>query len=590
VNGEMSSGPIAGAIDSQPADGVGRRGFIAGALAGVFGAMAGGLVGDRIGGLPPVGASGPLASFFEPLPPRRLCDTRERVGYQRLDDNTIRVKVAGNGAIAADAVAAVLTVTAVNRRHGPIFVTAYPAGQNRPNASSLNCGFFDERVANLVTVKLGQGAGVAGHVDIYAHGPADVVVDVAGVYRPTSVAVGTGRLITIAPVRRVDTRLVGAKPAAGSVVRCNLNGLVSASAVAVVANVTAVEPVAQGFVTAYPRGEPRPETSNMNPAAGQNRAVGIMTKLGRSDGVAGIDVFTLRSAHIIVDVMGYITGPDDPVSSTGLFVPMVPQRLLDTRPAKSRLWPGWTRTVPIPAPIDTAAQAVAANLTVTQTMRRGFFTAFPTQTARGDVSTSNVMGPDQTVANHSIARISPKGMSVYSHQGGHVVVDLNGWFIGAPTPVTTAPPVNPPPPPGPLPWMVNVARMGLSGGVFAGAADPIVDSGHSWHWTGTGLVGHGSKVVVFGHRTEAGGPYRYQHELRAGDLLYVHTADRRRYTYRMAAEYITGKYPSQILDAARRTAGATFTLVSCSRANRLPTSLEYRIVSTFQLVEWTDLG
>jgi hypothetical protein len=30
--------------------------------------------------------------------------------------------------------------------------------------------------------------------------------------------------------------------------------------------------------------------------------------------------------------------------------------------------------------------------------------------------------------------------------------------------------------------------------------------------------------------------------------------------------------------------------VSCSKTNRLPTSLEYRIVSTFQLVDWIDVG
>ena len=87
-----------------------------------------------------------------------------------------------------------------------------------------------------------------------------------------------------------------------------------------------------------------------------------------------------------------------------------------------------------------------------------------------------------------------------------------------------------------------------------------------------------------------GGVYRYQHNLGAGDLLYVYTSDNRVYTYRMVAEYIRSKYANDILAATRIVGGETLSLVACSKTNRLPTSLEYRIVSTCQRVEWADLG
>ena len=54
---------------------------------------------------------------------------------------------------------------------------------------------------------------------------------------------------------------------------------------------------------------------------------------------------------------------------------------------------------------------------------------------------------------------------------------------------------------------------GVNQWVFDGDAKRTVDSGNTWHWAGTGLVGQGADSVMFGHRTEHGGPYRYQHLL-----------------------------------------------------------------------------
>ncbi|MEM8620144.1 MAG: sortase [Actinomycetota bacterium] len=582
---EVLDGPV---VDDLSGSSFGRRAFIAGAA----GAAAGTAVSTL--GLPQ-GVAGaavePGASYFTPVDPQRLCDTRSPstgVGFSTVGTRTIRVKVAGAFDVPDDAIAAVLTVTAVNRTNGGIFVTAYPAGESRPVASNLNCGFYDERVANLATVKLSS----TGFVDIYYHGPAYIVVDVAGVYRPTSSAVSAGRFVSVAPViRALDTRRTGQRLRAGGTVRCNLNGLVSSSAIAVVANLTAVNANAQGFVQAVPAGAPTGGSSNLNPAAGDNRAVGILTKLNTVNGVRGIDIFSSKGCDIVVDVAGYITGPNDPSSDVGLFVPMSPYRVLDTRKDRQRLWPGWTRAVGMPSPISNRAQAVSANLTVTQTMNQGYFTLLAAQTRRQEVSNINAMRPGHTLANHAIASISSKGLSCYSHKGGHIVIDLSGWFTGSASAVTTSVPYNPPPPGISPPWLINVPGMGLASWVYEGSPDPIVDAGNSWHWTGTGNVGQGAAIAVFGHRTEAGGPYRNQHFLSAGQRMTARTADNRLYTYEMVAEYITSEFANDILGATRRIGGQeTMSLVACTLPNRLPTSLRWRIISTFRVIGWEDLG
>ncbi len=58
----------------------------------------------------------------------------------------------------------------------------------------------------------------------------------------------------------------------------------------------------------------------------------------------------------------------------------------------------------------------------------------------------------------------------------------------------------------------------------------------------------------------------------------------------MVRERITSKYANEILGATRLVAGETVSLVSCSKTNRMPTSLQHRLVTTFAFVGWDDLG
>jgi hypothetical protein len=606
------SEPLASAPEAQdhlpmlPPDpsGIGRRALLAGAVAGA-----------ALGAFAVPGSAGALeggSSYFQPISPTRICETRADQGgyggFRRIPGPggrpAIRVKVAGRAGVAANAVAAVLTITTINRSSDPNWLSAYPGGSAWTINSNMNMSHGGHVVSNLVTVKLG----VNGTVDITTNRAADIIVDVAGAYVPTSTARRSGRLVQITPVRVIDTRPApnrinysGRKPAAGRTVTVPLRGYVPANAVAVVGNLTVLDATRAGHATLYPTGKQRPVASNVNPSPGEVRAVGFMCELGATrSGAPAINFYTRWGMHFLIDVAGYITGDSHPRSADGLFVPIAPRRIVDTRDERFSLWPGWTRTARLPfGPAKLAnTSAVAMNLTVAKTKGPGYFTMHGAQLRRSAVSNLNAFGVGQAVANHVIVAATTKGISCYARTGGEVIFDLVGRFTGSPAPIETAAPVNPSPPPAALPWRMDVGRMGVSNnGVFEGAPDPIVDAGNSWHWTGTGYVGDPQRnVVLFGHRTEGpapwwnGGIYRFQHELRAGDRLNVWTNDNRVFTYKLVAEYVTSKYTNDILDHTRRVSGETLSLVSCTRPDRMPTSLEYRLVSTFKLVSWAETG
>jgi hypothetical protein len=576
------SGTTAGedAESDSLAHGLGRRAFIAGSAGAIAGATLLAAPGS------PVEAAGlePGSSYFVPVTPERFCDTRDGYGYTVVAPNTIRVPIGGVRSVPANAVAVALTLTGVNFAGGN-WLSAYPAGTAWPGTSSSNSETFGQAVANLVTVKLGAGAAI----DVRSLALSHVIVDVSGYYLPATGAVAAGRLQTVEPFRIMDTRNTG-RPGARQTVPVNIAGLVPADAVAVVANVTAVDTSGGGFVTAYPLGQTLPLASNLNYGPGEVRAGAVMVKLGYGSGMFGFNLYTMASADLVVDIVGYMTGPSAGASTDGLFVPIDPQRLLDTRQRARRVWPGGTASFGLPAGMAQRAQAVAMNLTVTSSIGPGYFTPYAAQTPRRVVSALNVVRPGQTIANHTFSKVSTAGIACFSQSGAHVIADVTGWYTGGPTAATVAPPVDPPPPGGPIPWLVQIPRLGLTHWVFDGDANRIVDSGHTWHWTGTGLVGQGASSVLFGHRTEHGGPYRNQHLLRGGDELIVYTSDQRRYRYVLVAERVTSKYANAILGATRLVAGETVSLVACSKTNRLPTSLEYRLISTFAFVGWDDLG
>lgn len=579
---------------------IGRRRFIvgAGAIAGASAlttAVPDGIAHAEL----PTGAS-----KFVPLPKGvRLADTRfpTKYDYIKAGPTRIRVKIADANGVSKTASAVVVTVTAVNGAN-PNFVTVFPTAGAIPVVSNLNLSYPGETTANLATVKLGTG----GSIDVYSLKDCDMIVDVLGYYEPVTGPVSGGRFIGLSTAQRaIDTRPHHAPSRSYTIV--DVTSYVPTTASSVVINLTATETTAASFFTGLPINVPetsRPTTSSLNVSrAGDTRAAGVIVPVSTIGGRRRIKIYTLVAAKLIVDVVGYFTSESALQREVGLFVPVIPLRLIDTRKPGSetgKLWPRWVVEVKLPANVAANASAVVANVTGVESRGPGFLTVSAARQPLTTTSNLNFSGPGQVVPNHVITPVAvTHGLQVYSSHGAHVLVDLAGYFTGTAVTPRIARHVNPPPPAAPPEWTLRIPKLGLTSSVRSGDARHVTDTGHSWHWTGTGFMGQdGAHVAMFAHRTEAGGPYRYLDQLVNGDTFTITTGDRREFTYRMVRRDLTDAQNANILAATRFHSGTTVSLIACTvghdrRKSRWPdvwaaTSLRYRIVVTAELVSWRE--
>jgi hypothetical protein len=527
--------------------------------------------------------------------PVRLLDTRGGLGAYatRLASGDVRLQVTGVAGIPSDARAVVATVTGVASQ-GPCYVTLWPSGGARPDVSNLNLDAVGEAVANLATVRVGA----AGSLDVFSDRPAEIIVDVAGWYGAVSGPVRAGRSVLLdVPVRVLDTRPRGVPVAAGGSVEVLLPRSLPGDAAAVLVNLTAVGASGPGYVSTGPLADTSfPSTSNLNlNRAGETRAVAATVAVSTSPTGRGFRLWTTTGTHLLVDVMGTVTGPSAPEATTGLFVPVTPRRLLDTRaPGQAgRTWNSWLVECPVPDLAGTSVGGAVVNLTAVNARGAGYLSVLAARQPRAAyerVSHLNVDRRGQTASNHAVARLARSGgLSVHTSHGAHVLVDLAGYLLGTPVASMTARVVNPPVPVAAPPWVLEIPALRLRSQVFDGDPDQVTDAGHTWHWTGTGGLGQRAHVVLFAHRTEAGGPLRNLHRVGDGEVLIVHAGDGRVFTYRVVRREITDDKAENILAATRRLDGTTVSLVACSLRNGLPTSLAYRLVVTAQLEGVSDL-
>ncbi len=350
-----------------------------------------------------------------------------------VDATTMRVEVAGRFGIADDITAAAVTVTATNIT-ADSFLTAYPAGQAVPNTSIVNPR-RDHDVGNSAIVPVG----VDGAIDIrstIAIGPAvDVVVDVTGFF----VAAGSatqGRFVPAPPERILDTRQPGSptgRLAPGGSVLVPRPAGVAADAVGLVLNVTSVEATEDGFLSISPTNGPVTATSFMNPdGSGDPLAAFVIAPLS----AAGLTIRATTGGHVIVDLIGWFTGPSATPSSDGMFVPTTPTRRLDTRDDPRNVGPAGAIEVAASSLVPAGAAAVATNVTLDRTDDAGFVTAYPAGTPLPDVSAVNTTRPGDTIANAAITRLSTRGTAYFSDRGTDVIVDVTGYFTGSPVAAT----------------------------------------------------------------------------------------------------------------------------------------------------------
>ena len=231
---------------------------------------------------------------FDSLNPWRLLDTRD-TGIKLGAGDTYQLTVAGRDGIAADATAAVLNVT-VTTPDAAGFVTVYPCGTELPLASNLNFATSEE-VANAVIAKIGTN----GAVCIYTTAPIHLVVDANGAFTPA----GIETFGELEPFRLLDTRDT-TRVAPGSDTELVVAGHdgIPANATSVVLNVTVVDPLGDGFVTAYPCGTERPLASNVNYTTGKTVPNAVTVAIGDNGNVC---LYSKQATHLVVDTSGAFT-------------------------------------------------------------------------------------------------------------------------------------------------------------------------------------------------------------------------------------------------------------------------------------------
>ena len=373
--------------------------------------------------------------------PARLLDSRgtgttidgvgQGAGVQAAN-STVEVQVIGRAGVPSNATAAVLNIT-VTEAQGAGFVTVWPCGSPRPNASSLNF-VQGSTVPNGVISKIGQD----GKVCIFVSNSTQVLADVAGYFTdasPFSPLLPARVLDSRGGQQTVDGLSQGGGPVGlGSVTEVQVTGRagVPAGAAAAVLNVTVTEAAAAGYVTVFPCGNTPPTASNLNFVQGSTVPNNVIAKIGDGGKVC---LFASNSTHLIVDVNGYF-------ATSAAFQAISPQRVLDSRATGvtgdgqgqggGPVAAGSVTEVQITgrAGVPTGAVAAVLNVTVTEAQGAGYVTVFPCGSTPPTASNLNyVLG--STVPNGVIAKIGAGGkVCLYANSATHLIVDVSGYFTG----------------------------------------------------------------------------------------------------------------------------------------------------------------
>jgi hypothetical protein len=228
---------------------------------------------------------------------------------------TIQVHTGSSGAGAM-----AVNVTVPDAKSGG-YLTLY-SGSSAPVTSNVN---FSEAktVANMAIAPINTN----GSFYIYnsSNQPENVIVDEMGTFSQA----GTETYSPISPLRICDTRK-GTDVISGITGQCDnsgealaANGLMSvggigtalvdaigsttsastlAAPVAVVMNVTAVNPTSGGYLTVYPSSSARPTTSSVNFSAGAIQASQVVVDVGAA---GSFNIYSSSNVNVAVDIEGF---------------------------------------------------------------------------------------------------------------------------------------------------------------------------------------------------------------------------------------------------------------------------------------------
>ncbi|GAA1140417.1 subtilase family serine protease [Kitasatospora gansuensis] len=364
------------------------------------------------------------AGTFKPVQPERLLDTRDTGKVAGL--GTASVQVTGRAGVPAGATAAVLNVTVTDVAAGG-YLTAYPSGTPKPTSSNLNWA-GGLTVPNLVTVPIGAD----GKVNLFngSGSPSHFIADISGYY----VAGTSGSTLTPAgPTRLLDTRENASTLAAGQSLDLQVSGragLPASGITAVILNTTVDRAQGGGYLTAWPSGQPRPVSSNLNWVPGQVVPNLVIVPVGANGKVSLFNGSGGR-VDVIADVFGYFSAD----AAGGKFHNAGPKRLMDTRSGQGAPQPAaLTNNQVVHLNLDDngalkGATSVVLNVTVTETTDGGYLNVWPGNTARPGSSNLN-WSKGKTIANLVTVPIKDGVVDLAASSGGttQVIVDLFGYY------------------------------------------------------------------------------------------------------------------------------------------------------------------
>ncbi len=239
----------------------------------------------------------------------------------------------------------------------------------------------------------------------------------------------------LTPSRLLDTRIGIGAPASRLAANDTLvlqvtgPGAVDSTADAVALNVTVTSPLAEGFLTVWPCGAPRPGTSNLNFRADQTVPNLVISRLGTGGSVC---ISSSSPTHVVADLSGWY-------GAQAAYVPLVPVRILETRAAAGQV--GFSGDKPhagqvvelavigagSPAVPD-GAEAVVLNVTGVDASAAGYITVWECGSPRPSTSNLN-LDAAETRPNLVIAKVGEqRKVCIFTERGAHLAVDLFGWF------------------------------------------------------------------------------------------------------------------------------------------------------------------
>ncbi|MBK7859211.1 MAG: phosphodiester glycosidase family protein [Archangiaceae bacterium] len=298
---------------------------------------------------------------------------------------------------------------------------------NRPSDHTASGTPVERVVRNHLAVRA-SGTGPAPHCgERPARGPLPFV------HRAVTPSGAPSRFNPVRPRRRFDTRdatnlgsvqgapLPGERLGAQSTLEVGGWGAlgVPAEATSVLVNLTAVDALAAGFVTAFPSDAPRPLAASLNYPATVAVSAATLSGLGSAQ---TFSLYTHQPTHLLADLQGYFA------SGGAGFAPRSPARVYDSR-SVAKLAP-WAQ-VSLAVPVGPSTAAVALNVVATGAEADGFLSVYPCDGPFPGTSNVN-FAAHQTVANAVITAAPGGSVCALSNVAVDVVVDQFGaWEAGA---------------------------------------------------------------------------------------------------------------------------------------------------------------